>query len=139
MARVMVKSDFTYEDAYALRIMEFEKEQVRQRRRPPLPAQQRYVDTGPAATALREQQLETRQNMFRSILDNVGEEELVDARTLAERIGTTSQKLTNYLKPMVDEGYLKKFAMAKGSVSYLYVKTEKELVDDSEQGDFGGY
>ena len=123
----MVKSNFTYEDAYAMRIMAFEKEQVRLNRRPPLPTRQKYTNTAPAAEALRKQQIEARKNIFISVLANIEDDELVDARTVAERIGTTAQKLTNYIKSMVDEGYLKKFAVTKGNVSYLYVKTGKEM------------
>lgn len=125
----MVKNNFTYEDAYALRIKEFEKEQVRLRRRPPLPVRQKYTNTAPAAEALRKQQIETREKVFRSVLDNIAQGEAIDVRTLASRIGTTSQKLTNYMKPMVTEGYLTRLNMAnsKGLVAYVYLTTGKEL------------
>lgn len=125
----MVKSNFTYEDAYALRIKEFEKEQVRLNRRPPLPTWAKYTNTAPAAEALRKQQIETRKNVFKSVLANIAQGEAIDARTLAGRIGTTSQKLTNYMKPMVEEGYLNRFNMAnnKGVVAYVYLPTGKEL------------
>lgn len=137
----MVKSSYSYEEVYAAKIMAFEKDMVKQNRRPPLPSMHKYVNTAPAATALRQQQLETRQNVFRDVLDNISEGEAVDARTLARRLGTTSQSLTNYMKPMVEEGYLTKLNMpnSKGVVVYVYMITGKELVDDSEQGDFGGY
>lgn len=128
----MVKSNFTYEDAYALRIKEFEKEQVRLNRRPPLPVRQKYTNTAPAAEALRKQQIETRKKVFRSVLANIAQGEAVNARTLAGRIGTTSQKLTNYMKPMVTEGYLTRLNMANnaGVVSYVYLTTGKALEEE---------
>lgn len=126
----MVKSSFTYEDAYALRIMEFEREMARKRLRPELPMQRKYTNTAPAAAAMREEQNRVRKAVYSDVINSIEDGEVVDLKSLSDRIGTTAQKLTNYMRPMVEKGYLQKLTMTKGSVSYLYMKTGKELEDE---------
>ena len=129
----MVKNNFSYEDVYALKIMAFEKDMAKQNRRPPLPQRREtiysYANKSPAAVAQRAAQKKQRRAIYKGILDNIAEGEAVNMKTLATRIGTTSQKLTNYMKPMVDEGYLNRLNMANpyGVVAYVYLKTGKEL------------
>ena len=129
----MVKNNFTYEDAYAMRILDFEKDMANKGRRPPLPTRRRqYENTAAAASAHRQEQMRVRLDIYKSVLDNIAEDEVVDVRNLAIRIGTTSMKLTNYMKPMAEEGYLNRMKMPNGrcAMSYVYSRTGKKLSDN---------
>jgi hypothetical protein len=42
-------------------------------------------------------------------------------------MGTTAQKLANYLRAMVDDGYLAKLGMSAGKFTYVYMKTGKKM------------
>lgn len=129
----MVKSNFSYEEIYALKIMTFEKEQVKRNRRPPFPQKREtiysYANKTPAAVAQRAAQKKHRRGIYAGILNNIADGEAVSVATLSKRIGSTSQQLTNYMKPMCDEGYLNRLNMANpyGVVSYVYLRTGKEL------------
>lgn len=130
----MVKSNFSYEDIYAMRIMAFEKNMAKMRRRPPLPVRhtgsKEYENKAPAAVAQREEQMKTRRAVYKDVLENVAAGEAIDVRTLSERISMNSKKLANYVRLMVDDGYLNKLSMAKGKIMYIYMKTGKELTDE---------
>ena len=127
----MVKSNFDYEDIYAAKIMRFEKEMARKRLRPPLPARQggekKYDNMVPAAVTQRAEQAKTRAKVFRSVLLQMKEGEAANVPSLATRMGTTPQKLANYVRIMVDEGYLSKISMMGGKIMYVYMKTGKEV------------
>lgn len=129
----MVKSNFSYEEIYAMKIMAFEKEQVRKRLRPPLPPRQgvtySYSNNSPAAVAQRIEQKDTRETIYKGILSNISAGEAADLKTIANRIGTTPQKLQNYMKSLAEEGYLTRLTMenSKRSVVYVYLKTGKEI------------
>ena len=122
----MVKNNFSYEDAYALRIMAFEKEMASKNRRPPLPIRRQYVNMAPAADAQRKEAARLRKVMFRAILDNIPEGEATNVQALATKMGIKSQQLTNYMKPMVEEGYLARLKIS-GGMAYVYLRTGKEL------------
>ena len=122
----MVKSNFTYEEAYALRIMAFEKDMAVKNRRPPLPTRRQYANATPAADAQRKQQAKLRKIMYQSILDNIPDGEAANVQALAARMGIRSQQLTNYMTPMVQEGYLTRLKMT-GSMVYVYLPTGKEF------------
>ena len=55
------------------------------------------------------------------------EGEAANVPSLATRMGTTPQKLANYVRIMVDEGYLSKISMMGGKIMYVYMKTGKEV------------
>ena len=124
----MVKSNFDYEDIYAMRILAFEKEMARQNRRPPLPTQRSaYSNTAPAAEKIREKQKTERDKVFKDILKNIADGEAIDSKTLATRMETTAQKLANYVKAMSDEGYLIKLNVPGGKNMYMYMKSKKKF------------
>lgn len=128
----MVKSNFDFEDIYAAKIMKFEKEMARRKLRPPLPARQgrpdkEYDNMVPAAVAQREEQMKERHKVYSAVLSNMNDREAVDTPSLAGRIGTTPRRLANYVRMMVDDGYLSKINMIGGKVMYVYLKTGKKL------------
>ena len=122
----MVKNNFSYEEVYAVKVMAFEKDMVSKNRRPPLPVRRRYVNMAPAADAQRKEAAKVRQEMYRAILANIPDGEATNVQSLANKMGIKSQQLTNYMKPMVEEGYLARLKMAGGMV-YVYLRTGKEL------------
>lgn len=126
----MVKSSFDYEEIYAMRLMAFEKEQVKKGLRPPLPLSQPKVSPHqkiPAVIAIKEERLRIRKDVYENVLEAILDGEVIDTPNLSARMGTTAQKLANYLRAMVDEGYLAKLGMSGGTFTYVYMKTGKKM------------
>lgn len=123
----MVKNNFDFEDIYAMRLLAFEREMARQNRRPPLPTLHTYANTAPAAERIRREQQGTRNKIFKGVLKNISAGEAIDSKTLAARMETTPQKLSNYVKAMSDEGYLTKLNVAGNKNMYMYMKTAKKF------------
>ena len=126
----MVKSNFDFEEVYAMRLMAFEKEQAKKGLRPPLPCTQRRLlphQKVPAVVAMKEERLRIRRDVYETVLKTIADGEVIDTPTISERMDTTPQRLANYLRDMVDEGYLSKLSMPVGQFMYVYVKTGKKL------------
>jgi hypothetical protein len=127
----MVKSSFDTEDIYAMRILAFEKEMARKKLRPPLPIRgggyKYHKLMWPAVVAQREEQSKVRAEMYESIISSIADGEAIDIASLGARMKATPYKVANYVKLMVEQGYLNKLTLASGKLTYLYMKTGKAL------------
>jgi len=131
----MVKSEFDYEDIYALKILEFERRQARAGLRPALPC-----DTRTRAMTEHEKEIarrcrekatkQRREDMFRAFLDVIEDGEAANARQIADRMGMEAQKIGNYLTIASEQGYLMKLHMVSGNMQYAYAKTGKKLEEN---------
>lgn len=132
----MVKSNFDFEEIYAMRLMAFEKEQAKKGLRPPLPCTQRrkmYEPAEglcPAAVAQRAERKIVRRQMYESILGAMGEGEVIGNPVIAERVDKTPAQISNYLISLVEEGYIHKISMTHKQNTYAYIKSGKAMEDE---------
>jgi len=123
----MVKSSYNYEEIYAKNLMAFEKMQARKGLRPPLPCMMRRAALYQTTAKNKEARDDFRKVTYELVLNAIEVGEVVDTPVIADRLGTTPQKVAHYVSAMCDEGYLNKLNMTQGKRMFVYMKTGKAM------------
>jgi len=121
---------FNHEDLLREKMLAFEREQVKKRLRPRLPCDMATKELSYSEQQSRERSIEKknrRTEVFKTILNVMGDTELLSSRVLGERTGYNTQTTANFLRFMVKEKLIAKIPRydSHGS-SWAYVKTGKE-------------
>ena len=124
-------TDFNHEDVLREKMLAFEREQVKKKLRPRLPCDMATKELSYSEQQSRERSIEKknrRTEVFKTILNVMGDTELLSSRVLGERTGYNTQTTANFLRFMVNEELVAKIPRfdSHGS-SWAYVKTGKKV------------
>jgi len=119
------------EDAIREKWLAFEREQWKKGLRPRLPCDVRKDDelsySEKQAKARSIEKKDRRVDVYNSLLDVIGDKEIVSAREIGERTGYPTQTVANFLRFMVKENYVVAIPRTDdhGS-SWAYAKTGRK-------------
>lgn len=124
-------TDFNHEDVIREKMLAFEREQVKKKLRPRLPCDMAGRELSYSEQKSRDRSIEKkdrRTEVYKTILNVMGDTELLSSRELGERTGYNTQTTANFLRFMVKEELVAKIPKfdSHGS-SWAYVKTGKKI------------
>lgn len=124
-------TDYNQDDVLREKMLAFEREQVKKKLRPRLPCDMAGRELSYSERQSQERSVEKkdrRKEVYKEILNAMGEAELVNSRDIASRTGYNTQTAANFLRFMVKEELVAKIPRydSHGS-TWAYVKTGKKV------------
>jgi len=124
-------TDFNHEDVLREKMLAFEREQVKKKLRPRLPCDMARRELSYSEQQSRDRSIEKkdrRTEVYKTILNVMGDAELLNSRDIGSRTGYNTQTTANFLRFMVKEELVAKIPRfdSHGS-SWAYVKTGKKI------------
>ena len=124
-------TDFNHEDFIREKWLAFEREQVKKKLRPRLPCDMAGRELSYSEKQSRDRSIEKkdrRTEVYKTILNVMGDAELLSSRELGERTGYNTQTTANFLRFMVNEELVAKIPRYDNHGStWAYVKTGKKV------------
>jgi hypothetical protein len=124
-------TDYNHEDVLREKMLAFEREQVKKKLRPRLPCDMAGRELSYSERQSRDRSIEKkdrRTEVYKTILNAMGDAELLNSRDIGSRTGYNTQTTANFLRFMVNEELVAKIPRfdSHGS-SWAYVKTGKKV------------
>lgn len=124
-------TDYNQDDVLREKMLAFEREQVKKKLRPRLPCDMAGRELSYSERQARERSIEKkdrRTEVYKTILNVMGETELVSSRDIASRTGYNTQTAANFMRFMVNEELVAKIPRYDNHGStWAYVKTGKKV------------
>jgi hypothetical protein len=124
-------TDYNHEDVLREKMLAFEREQVKKKLRPRLPCDMAGRELSYSERKSLDRSIEKkdrRTEVYKTILNAMGDAELLNSRDIGSRTGYNTQTTANFLRFMVNEELVAKIPRfdSHGS-SWAYVKTGKKV------------
>jgi len=124
-------TDYNQDDVLREKILAFEREQVKKKLRPRLPCDMAGRELSYSERQSQERSIEKkdrRNDVYKEILNVMGETELLNSRDIANRTVYNTQTVANFMRFMVKEELVAKIPRYDSNGStWAYVKTGKKV------------